>query len=76
MGKIIIIFTSLITCIAFSYIAFNHDFSDFCNVRIGEYQCSEWNVLSILTFAFTYLFYGALVGWGIYWLLKKFDMVA
>lgn len=71
MGKIIVATTSILFCALFLYLAVSHDFSDFCNVRKSEFVCLEWNLKSTVVFIVTYLFYGALLGFLINFLIKK-----
>jgi hypothetical protein len=70
MGKLITLSTSVIVCLVFMYIAITHDFSDFCDIRVGEYKCDKWNYTTMLTFILTYLFYGALLGLVISYIVK------
>ncbi len=62
MGKIIVIFVSLLSCFVAFYLAISHDISDFCVVRAGQYNCKEWDFLYLSVFAISYLMFGALLG--------------
>lgn len=72
MGKLIVIITSILFCSFFFYMAVNHDLSDFCNVRASEHSCLSWDVKTTSVFILTYLFYGALIGMLLSYLIKSF----
>lgn len=72
MGKLIVVITSILFCSFFFYMAVNHDLSDFCNVRASEHSCLSWDLKFTSVFILTYLFFGALLGALLNYILKSF----
>ena len=62
MGKLIILCSSVLTCLVGFYLAFSHDISDFCITQIKQYNCETWDFKVLAIYAITYLLLGVVIG--------------
>lgn len=71
MGKLVIVISSLCTCVLGFGLLVSHDISDLCYTRTEQYYCDSWDSKAVGVYALAYLTMGVLLGWGINCVVAK-----